>query len=324
MSLLSAAYGQVVGVRNRLYDRGIFESRTLAGPVISVGNISVGGSGKTPFVIYLGELLRQRSIPFDVLSRGYGRKTRGVLVVRSEGSPGDFGDEPVLIAQRLECPVVVGASRYRAGQFAERLFGPQLHLLDDGFQHRHLARDFDIVLLTPEDVFDHLLPDGRLREPTASLKRADAVVITGDVDIDHLPLKGKFIWRVERSLSLSEPPKRALVFCGIGRPKQFVQQLKRASIEVVAHKFYPDHHAYTEKDIRELVKWREQEHGEGFITTEKDAVNLGSRSERLGGVLVARAVLTLPHPADALDTILRVIRERRPAHEKILLSTHTQ
>lgn len=324
MSLLSAAYGQAVGVRNRLYDHGIFESRALAGPVISVGNLSVGGSGKTPFVIYLGQLLRERGIGFDVLSRGYGRKTRRVLRVRPDGSAGDFGDEPLLIARRLGCPVVVGASRYHAGQFAEQLFGPELHLLDDGFQHRHLARDFDIVLLTPEDVSDRLLPAGRLREPTASLRRADAVVLTGEVDIDLLPIKGKLIWRAERSLSVPEPPNHPLVFCGIARPKQLVKQLKAASIEVLACRFYPDHHAYSEKDIRELIEWRDREHGEGFITTEKDAINLGSRLGELGQVSIARAAMTLGDPADALDTIFRVIRERRPAHEKILLSTNTQ
>jgi tetraacyldisaccharide 4'-kinase len=174
---LSAMYGGVIGVRNALYDRKVLRSRTLSGSVISVGNISSGGSGKTPFVILLGELLKARGIRFDVLSRGYGRKTRGILRVDPGGLPGEFGDEPLLIARRLQSPVVVGEDRYQAGRFAEAQFGPQIHLLDDGFQHRGLARDFDIVLVTPEDGRDRLLPAGRLRENLQSLQRADAVAL---------------------------------------------------------------------------------------------------------------------------------------------------
>src|SRR5579862_5887385 len=148
---LSAIYGGIVGLRNSFYDRGWLAARKLRGPVISVGNLSAGGSGKTPFVILLGELLKARGIRFDVLSRGYGRKSRGVLLVDPSGLPQDYGDEPLLIARRLQVPVVVGEDRYEAGRFAETRFGPQIHVLDDGFQHRRLSRDFDIVLVTPED-----------------------------------------------------------------------------------------------------------------------------------------------------------------------------
>ena len=168
-NLLSGIYGSVVGARNVLYDRGWLRSRSLQGSVISVGNVSAGGSGKTPFVILLGELLKARGIGFDVLSRGYGRRTRGVLLVDPGGLPRDFGDEPLLMARRLQVPVVVGEDRYEAGHFAEARFGVQVHLLDDGFQHRGLGRDFDIVLVTPEDARDRLLPAGRLREPLRSL-----------------------------------------------------------------------------------------------------------------------------------------------------------
>ncbi len=158
----------------------------LRGPVVSIGNLSVGGSGKTPFVLLLGELLKARGIKFDILSRGYGRKTRGVALVDPAGSARDFGDEPLLMARRLNVPVIVGEYRYAAGVFAEKKFGPQLHLLDDGFQHRSLARDFDIVLVTPEDARDRLLPAGRLREPLSSLRRADAVVLTSGASPEAL------------------------------------------------------------------------------------------------------------------------------------------
>ena len=177
MNPLSAIYSAGITSKNRLYDAGVLKTERLSGPVISVGNLSVGGSGKTPFVILLGKLLQDRGIPFNVLSRGYGRKTRGILEVDPNGSPEQFGDEPLLIARCLSCPVIVGESRYHAGLHAEKQTGARLHILDDGFQHRALARDFDIVLLTPEDLQDRLLPTGRLREPLSSLKRADAVVM---------------------------------------------------------------------------------------------------------------------------------------------------
>ena len=154
-----------MALRNRLYDSGTLRTHKLQGPVVSIGSISAGGAGKTPFLIMLGELLKQRGIAFDVLSRGYGRKTKGVRLVDPQGSPQEFGDEPLLIARKLGVPVIVGEDRYAAGQLAEAKFGPQVHLLDDGFQHRRLARDFDIVLVTRRELRDTLLPSGRLREP---------------------------------------------------------------------------------------------------------------------------------------------------------------
>src|SRR5262249_6798274 len=218
-------YGTAAALRCRLYDRGLLPQRHLSQPVISVGNLSVGGSGKTPFVILLGELLKRRSVCFDVLSRGYGRCTRGVLAVDPHGSPDDFGDEPSLIARRLACPVIVGESRYQAGLFAEKR-SPRLHILDDGFQHRSLARDFDIVLLTPEDLRDRLLPEGRLREPLTSLRRADAVVLTAQTERHQLPVTADRIWTIRRGISIPNPPRNPVVFCGIARPQNFLDQLR--------------------------------------------------------------------------------------------------
>src|SRR6266446_6492256 len=171
MNPLTGLYGAGIALRNKLFDRGLRLVLRLEQPVVSIGNLSVGGAGKTPFVIALGELLKERGIPFDVLSRGYGRKTRGVLVVDPDGSASDFGDEPLLIARKLAVPVIVG----------EQKFQTQLHLLDDGFQHRSLARDFDIVLMASGDFEDRLLPSGRLREPLSSLERADAIVLPQDL-----------------------------------------------------------------------------------------------------------------------------------------------
>ncbi|HTM35864.1 MAG TPA: tetraacyldisaccharide 4'-kinase [Terriglobales bacterium] len=311
MSLLVALYGAVVSARNHLYDGRVLPARKLAGQVVSVGNISAGGAGKTPFVILLGGLLQRRGVAFDVLSRGYGRKTKGVLLVDGNGSAEEFGDEPLLIARRLGCPVIVGESRYRAGLWAESKFGPQLHLLDDGFQHRSLARDFNIVLLTPEDVKDSLLPKGRLREPLQSLTRADVVVVNSEFDVSLLPVPHGAVWRIRRDLEMASSFRRPVVFCGIARPGKFLEQLRRKGIGPVGEKFYPDHHAYSNSDVEDLLRLKTQNGADGFITTEKDAVNLKSDLSRLDPVEVARVTMEIVEPADAIDSMLRRIDPRK-------------
>lgn len=311
MNPLSYIYGGIVRARNALYDRRFVPARRLDGPVVSVGNISAGGSGKTPFVLLLGELLKSRGVKFDVLSRGYGRATRGVLLVDPAGLPQQFGDEPLLIARKLLVPVIVGESRYDAGKFAESKFGPQLHLLDDGFQHRGLARDFDIVLITSQDAKDRMLPAGRLREPLPSLQRADAVVLAAGASPDDFPLVGKTVWRVRRGIVPKNVPPRPIVFCGIARPQNFVLQLRAAQIDPVAEAFYRDHHAYTEKDIRELLDLKQRSDAGGFVITEKDAVNLGPYLSALEPLAVIPVRMDLADAANAVDTILRNIADRK-------------
>lgn len=313
MNPLSGIYRGAVGVRNTLYDRGWVQIRRLAGPVVSVGNISAGGSGKTPFVLLLGELLKARGIEFDVLSRGYRRQSRGVLLVDRDGDVGDFGDEPLLIARKLAVPVIVGESRHEAGRFAEAKFGPQLHLLDDGFQHRALARDFDIVLITPEDVDDRMLPVGRLREPMKALQRADVIVLMGDVPDNALRVSDKAIWRAHRGLITASVPNRPVVFCGIARPKDFVAQLHAAGVNPVAEMFYRDHHRYSLGDVQQLLRLKQQAGADGFITTEKDAINLHSHLAELQPLSVAQVTLELENAANVVDTILRRIAERNGA-----------
>ena len=311
INLLAPIYGTGVRIRNALYDRGTLPRGKLRGPVVSIGNLSVGGAGKTPFVMLLGELLKSRAMKFDVLSRGYGRKTRGVALVDPGGAAVDFGDEPLLMARRLDVPVIVGEDRYAAGQFAEKQLGPRLHLLDDGFQHRALYRDFDIVLVTPEDARDRLLPAGRLREPLSSLARADAVVLTSGATADAFPVKEKLVWRVRRGIIVKNVPSRPVVFCGIARPKNFLLQLRTAGVEPVAEAFFRDHHAYAESDIRDLLKLREHGEGDGFITTEKDAINLGGFLSALQPLAIVPVKMDLMEAANAIDTMLRRIAERR-------------
>lgn len=311
MNPLSTIYGGMVGARNALYDRGFSHAHRLQGPVVSVGNLSAGGSGKTPFVMLLGELLKARGVRFDVLSRGYGRKSRGALLVDPGGLPQHFGDEPLLIARKLRVSVIVGEERYEAGRLAESKFGPQMHLLDDGFQHRMLARDFDIVLVTPQDASDQLLPAGRLREPLASLSRADSIVLASGATAESFPLVGKLVWRVRRGIATQNAPPRPVVFCGIARPQTFVLQLRAAQIEPAAEAFYRDHHAYSEKDVQELLALKQKSEAGGFVTTEKDAINLGPYLSALEPLSVIPVRMELADATNALDTMLRVIEERK-------------
>jgi tetraacyldisaccharide 4'-kinase len=308
---LSPIFGLGVRARNAFYDRQLLPAQRLKGPVISVGNLSVGGSGKTPFVLLLGDLLKSRGIAFDILSRGYGRTSRGVRLVDPAGSSSEFGDEPLLMARKLSVPVIVGEERVEAGSYAEEKFGPQLHVLDDGFQHRRLARDFDIVLVTPEDARDKLLPSGRLREPLSSLRRADAVVLASGASPESFPLDKKTVWRVRRGILPKNVPERPVAFCGIARPQNFLLQLRTAGIEPVAEAIFQDHHAYTEKDVHDLLQLRQRSEGGGFVTTEKDAVNLGESLRALDPISVVPVKMTLADAANALDTMLRVIDERR-------------
>jgi len=307
--LLSSVFGIGVRSRNALYDRGLFRGRRLRAPVVSVGNLSVGGSGKTPFVILLGELLKARGIECDILSRGYGRQSAGVAIVDPQGAAREFGDEPLLMARRLGVPVVVGEDRYQAGLLAEKKFGPQLHILDDGFQHRALARDFDIVLVTPEDVNDRLLPRGRMREPTSSLRRADAVVLSGATP-ESFPLDGKRVWQVSRGILPTDIPPRPVAFCGIARPGNFFRELRMTRVEPVAEASYRDHHAYTERDVQELLELCSSREGGGYVTTEKDAINLGPHLAKLTPLAVVAVSMRLVDAPNAVDTLLRVVGER--------------
>jgi tetraacyldisaccharide 4'-kinase len=285
-------------------------------------------------------LLKERGIPFDVLSRGYGRKTRGVLVVDPDGSASDFGDEPLLIARRLAVPVIVGESRHEAGRVAERKFQTQLHLLDDGFQHRSLARDFDIVLMASGDFQDRLLPSGHLREPLSSLQRADAIALPQDLATEHSGLREKPVWRMTREMyvtgsDLTSPfregtasavpnarpqsagfgpavPPSPVTFCGLARPKQFFAQVRAAGVVPAAEVIFRDHHAYSKGDIQRLLTMRHKLGAGGFLTTEKDAINLGPLRADLEPLTIASLKLMLDCPAEVIGTILARIAERKP------------
>lgn len=284
LSPLVPLYRAAIAIKNAAYDRSWMEAKRLTWPVVSVGNLSVGGSGKTPLVIRLAQLLSANHIPVDVLSRGYGRRSTEMMRVDpsggadKSGAAENFGDEPLLIARKAGVPVYVGASRYAAGLLAEReVAGPGIHLLDDGFQHRKLARSMDIVVLHRSDFQQRLLPTGRLREPVSSLHRASAVVLrTEDADLEtRLRDAGVQapVWIQRRSLVV-EPCGPAIAFSGIGRPEEFTNTLRAAGVEILAARAFRDHHRYTDADIDWIVQLARSVNAEVCITTEKDAVRL--------------------------------------------------
>ena len=222
---LELVYGSLVRARNARFDRT--PAQRLRWPVVSIGNLSVGGAGKTPLVICLARLLEREGWRPDVLSRGYGRSAQTVERVDTAGSAERFGDEPLLIARATGVPVYVGASRYEAGLLAESESEAQgVHLLDDGFQHRQLARNLDIVVMHRSDLQQRLLPAGRLREPLSSLRRAGVIVLRQE-DAELEPALRAYagkeccFWRVRRTLALHSPMKRAVAFCAIARPDEF-------------------------------------------------------------------------------------------------------
>ena len=241
---LAPVYGAALAVKERLFAWGWLRQRRLEGPVISVGSLSAGGAGKTPVVLMLATMLRQRGYAARILTRGYGRASKKVARVEAFDDARWHGDEPVLLAQRSGVPVYVGKDRYEAGVMAEQGEPTDkmvVHLLDDGFQHRQLARDVDLVLLTQEDVEDDLLPGGNLREPLEALSRADIVVLREEeadalrsvVAERHGPGRRPAVWIVRRRLSLGEGgdvalPTMPLAFCGIARPQSFLTMLAAA------------------------------------------------------------------------------------------------
>jgi tetraacyldisaccharide 4'-kinase len=307
MNPLSMLFGAGVALRNALYDRGIFNVHKLARPVVSIGNISVGGSGKTPFVIALGELLKQRGIGFDVLSRGYGRSSSETAVVDPGGTPQQYGDEPLLIARKLQVPVVVGGDRYKAGLLAEKRSNARLHLLDDGFQHRRLHRDFDIILLPKNDLTDTLLPGGRLREPISALRRADAIVSFDDIDLSNTD---KPTAKVRRVITFERSGASAFAFCAIARPHQFLDSLGIQGQEISGRHFFRDHHRYTQADVERLLQLKERAGAGSFITTEKDLINLGRLAAQLEPLRTAELRIELEAPEHFLNVILETIERR--------------
>jgi tetraacyldisaccharide 4'-kinase len=275
---LSLVYASVIRAKNARFDRT--PPVRLRWPVISIGNLSVGGAGKTPLVICLARLLQREGLAPDVLSRGYGRSHPTVERVDPAGSADQFGDEPLLIARSTGVPVYVGTNRYQAGLLAESGIGNKgVHLLDDGFQHRQLARDLDIVVIHRSDLQQRLLPAGRLREPLASLRRAGIIVLRHeDAELEstirvHTQSECRF-WRVRRTLALPSPSQRAVAFCAVARPSEFFAGLASVGAGLAEQVRFRDHHRYTMADIDRLAELGRRVGCDAFVTTAKDEVKL--------------------------------------------------
>jgi len=275
--------------RNRRYDRGRTKTYSVDVPVISVGNLTLGGTGKTPVVAWLARWLRDRDVRVTIVSRGYG------------AGDASRNDEALELEQRLpDVPHMQNPDRVEAARVAIEEFDCQMILLDDGFQHRRLERDLDIVLLDALAPFgyEHIFPRGALREPAAGLKRADAVLLSRADAIDATAraalrdrarrLAPDAVWAevahapqalfsssgIERPLGEVEG-KRVAAFCGIGNPAGFRHTLAGLGCQVAAFREFPDHHAYTRADVESLSRWADETNAEAVLTTHKDLVKIG-------------------------------------------------
>ncbi|HUX68436.1 MAG TPA: tetraacyldisaccharide 4'-kinase [Terriglobales bacterium] len=299
-SLAAHLFGSLVRARDRAYQQGWLGVARLPAPVISVGNLAVGGRGKTPTVIALGAALRQRGLRLDVLTRGYGRAARRLEVAQTGAEEvARVGDEPRLIAQRLQVPVLVHPDRFRAGLEGERRFHSQLHLLDDGFQHRQLARAFDLVLLAPQDLDDRLLPAGRLREPPTALARASALLwLSPDSDLAgaqrRLAAFSSAPVFLARKRPVPLPLGRPFAFCGLAQPESFWASLAELGVAPAGRRAFGDHHRYRHSDLRALQAAARAAGADGFVTTAKDAANLPAGLENLHVLEIEMEIPELP------------------------------
>jgi tetraacyldisaccharide 4'-kinase len=298
---LSALYGAVTRSRLSLYQRGTFHTTKLDRPVISVGNMTVGGAGKTPLVEWISKTIAAEGKNVCILTRGYGRENPQRQVVVSDGhtilaTPSEAGDEPYLLATKLlgSAAVISNIDRISAGRYAIENFGADCFVLDDGFQHLRLARDLNIVTIDASDPWGDpwdngkLLPYGRLREPLSGLSRADCVVLTRCDQATYIgSLRAELPDLIHDRpvfLSTMQPVKNLLptgpvaAFCAVGNPQSFFSKLHTSGYNVVLEKTFTDHHSYTQPDVDRLVN--EATHGgaTNLITTAKDAVKLRSLS----------------------------------------------
>lgn len=304
-------YAALVNARNTLYEKGYFKSFSLGAPTVSIGNITVGGTGKTPLVAFVAEVLAEKGEKVCILTRGYKRENPGQRILVSDGEKiladvWQAGDEPVELARKLlgKAVVVADKNRAAAGRWAREKFGVTRFVLDDGFQHRRVRRDLDIVCVDATNPFGNgkVLPGGILREPKQNLKRADLVVITranlsenlenlkSDISninkicpifisnnkISDLSALNEFHSINQRTANDERRTKTAesLAFCALGNPENFFEQLKQAGFNVAATEIFPDHHFYSQNDIFKLESAAVRKNAGVLLTTAKDAVKL--------------------------------------------------
>jgi tetraacyldisaccharide 4'-kinase len=296
---LSTIYGAAAAWRRGWYARNPRRRRRLRQPVVSVGNLRVGGSGKTPMVEYIARLLLDAGERPAILTRGYARRApRDGATVVSDGAAiraalDEAGDEPLMLARALpRAIVVVGANRYVCGLLAERRLGATVHLLDDGFQHLELARDVDLLLASDEDLADRPLPAGRLRERTTAAAAADAALVTATYQTAaerigralHVPT----VFRVTRTIGAPRmvaapretvvvpPESRVFVVTGIARPERFEADVAAAGWQIAGQLAFRDHHPFDARDVKRIAGAARAARCAIVLTTEKDAVRLSA------------------------------------------------
>jgi tetraacyldisaccharide 4'-kinase len=289
--LASLIYTPITIIRNYLYDFNILKARRLPVPVISVGNITAGGTGKSPMVITIGEILKNAGKTFGVLSRGYKRSSIKPYAISSREGLGasEIGDEPMMIGQRLGCPLGIASDRYRIGRILIGKFGPEVLILDDGFSHRRLARDLNLLLIDESDPWGGgMLPYGKRRETLANISRADAIIITRDHDAtDDAPIRDKLkklkfnrpVFTARRRPECIVTPdgtvhpfsaykdRGCYLFSGIAKPERFFNMATRFDLKVKGTISYPDHFIF---DRSEMDRIKDNSHGALLLTTEKD------------------------------------------------------
>jgi len=318
-------------LRALAYKNGTFRVKRLPLPVISVGNIALGGTGKTPAVMLIARELMARGKRVAVLTRGYGGSLEGEIRIVSDGkslllSPAEAGDEPCLLASSLPgLMVVMGSDRYRGGCLALQELSPDCFILDDGFQHQRLHRDLDILLLDGTTPFGNgwTLPAGFLREPPTAAGRADLVILTRSPAVAGytagLPVQTP-VCRSSHTLTgytslaggelhrfTELQGKRIVAFCGIADPAAFFNGLESSAVQLVATLAFPDHTQYGAREMEALGRLKQQSRADCLLTTAKDAVKLHPYTGIIGDCLVAQLELTLYDPellAAALNKVI--------------------
>ena len=299
LKLVSLGYAAAMSLRAAAYSMSLLRSRSLPKPVVSIGNITVGGTGKTPVTAWVASYLMARGKKVAVLSRGYGGTLEGQVAVVSDGesrflSPEEAGDEPCLLADALPgLIVVIGSNRFDAGTLAMQRFRPDIFILDDGFQHLKLKRDLNILLLDARKPLGNgsVFPAGTLREPSSAIHRADAIVFTragtAGLPVELVPDSTPYVGSDHRlagyrSQSGETRPfaelqgQRGAAFAGIADPAGFFDSLEKAGLDLAATLSFPDHTGFGESETAALAMLRLSSKADYLITTAKDAVKLGS------------------------------------------------
>ena len=320
-------YQLALAVRELWLLLGLEPVRRLRFPVVSVGNLSTGGAGKTPLTIALAKALKENGLRVDVLSRGYGRQSQFAARVSPDGTAVQFGDEPLLIAREVGVPVYVAPRRYDAGLLAEadaaKTAGEEqpriVHLLDDGFQHRQLSRDVNILLLNRRDWQDWLLPAGNLREPLRTIERATVIALPDNEPELQAELRAGGwqgpVWRLRRAMEIPTVEGPVAAFCGIARPEQFFAGLEAAGLQLAARFSFSDHFTYTPSVLEELLGEARAAGAKALVTTEKDLVRLGklaSSFPKSMPLVTARLTVEIVDQAAAIDWLVDRVTPKPP------------